>query len=572
MTGQRLIAAALIVGALAFATTAAHADSVQCGRTIAKESAKYRKAVVKLVLRCKLGVIDKCTPSSLASCPDSAGAAKISAAASTMKSKIAAACGGLNNVCEVPPGDGDASLAAIRWDIGTCMGFEGQCTGIAIDQCADIGDCLECIANVQTEQAIGGLLFGRFSNTPFCPNNEVEPHKTSNKCQAGIAKSAAKFLTAKEKILGKCWDAKLKNVAGFDDDVQCPDTDPNPGSGLPPAAPGDNKTVEAIKKAEQKKISAICRACGADGDGDKNGVCENPAGALPIDVVAPSFPCPDVQVPPNAVHPTGLDCSTVDDLGATVNIDSLQEYIQCIDCVLDYNADCATAAGVGDDEPSMGIDYQCAECVLASTCPGTDTECQTRSCSSGACGFAYESAGTPISSQSPGDCHQNECDGSGSPVSAVNDADVPDDSNQCTTDTCTSGAPSNPPTANGAPCSQSGGTECNGSGQCVCTEPVTAVLIPGSGPQPPPTLYLDASQSGGACGALLDYYWSCQGTNTQLCDGFLAAVGGPSGGEVESYEFPLDPGEIYNIGVQVCVRDTAVCSPVVTHGYDGASF
>lgn len=569
MEVRHWIAAAVAAGAFAFVSTAAFADPVQCGSTIAKESAKYRKTVVKTRVKCELGVIGKCTPASLASCPDATGAAKITDAASAMKSKIAAACGGANDTCEAAPGDGDDSLAAIRWDTGTCVGFEGQCTGIAIDDCADIGDCLECIANAQSDQAIDGLLFDRFNTAPFCPNNQSEPQKTESKCQVGIAKSAAKFLTAKEKILGKCWDAKLSGVTGFDDSVQCPDTDPNPGSGLPPALPGDNKTVEAIKKAEQKKINAICKACGADGDGDKNGVCENPAGALLIGSVAPSFPCPNVLVPPNAVHPAGLDCSAVDDLGATTNIDDLQEYIECIDCVLDNGADCATASSVGDDEPSMGIDYQCAECVVASTCPGSDTECQARTCDSGVCGFAYAAAGTPTSTQSPGDCHQNECDGSGNVVNAVNDADVLDDSIQCTTDTCTSGVPSNPPAMAGSPCSEGGGTECDGVGQCVCGEPLTAVLLPGGGPQLPPTLYLDASLSGGACGAPIDYFWGCQGTNSANCNAFVAAV---SGGDVVTYEFPLAPGEIYNIGLQVCLQGNGFCSTLVTNGYDGSSF
>jgi len=185
------------------------------------------------------------------------------------------------------------------------MGFEGQCTGIVIDECADIATCLECIANAQPGQSIDGLLFDRYSSAASCPNNETEPQKTNGKCQVGVAKSAVRFLTSKKKILGKCWDAKLKHVTGFHDNVQCPDTDPNPGSGLAPASPGDNKTVEAITKTEQKMVGAICKACGADGDGDKSGACENPAGALLIGSFAPSFACPTVRVPPNAVHHRG---------------------------------------------------------------------------------------------------------------------------------------------------------------------------------------------------------------------------------------------------------------------------
>jgi hypothetical protein len=45
-----------------------------------------------------------------------------------------------------------------------------------------------------------------------------------------------------------------------------------------------------------------------------------------------------------------------------------------------------------------------------------------------------------------------------------------------------------------------------------------------------------------------------------------------SGGEVDSYEFPLGPGDIFNIGVQVCLRDTMICSGIVTNSYDGAEF
>jgi hypothetical protein len=64
--------------------------------------------------------------------------------------------------------------------------------------------------------------------------------------------------------------------------------DPGQVLGLAPASPGDNKTVEAITKTEQKMVGAICKACGADGDGDKSGACENPAGALLIGSFAPS--------------------------------------------------------------------------------------------------------------------------------------------------------------------------------------------------------------------------------------------------------------------------------------------
>ncbi|MCC6555619.1 MAG: hypothetical protein IT372_21870 [Polyangiaceae bacterium] len=119
----------------------------------------------------------------------------------------------------------------------------------------------------------------------------------------------------------------------------------------------------------------------------------------------------------------------------------------------------------------------CVECVSASTCPGQDTECQTRTCVLGACGIAFTAAGTPVASQASGDCQVNQCDGAGAVVSAPDDADVPVDGNPCTSDVCTAGAPSNPPTASGVGCNQGGGQFCDGAGACV--ECVSASTCPG---------------------------------------------------------------------------------------------
>ena len=108
---------------------------------------------------------------------------------------------------------------------------------------------------------------------------------------------------------------------------------------------------------------------------------------------------------------------------------------------------------------------QCVQCVLAATCPGTDTDCQTRTCVNNACGFSFAPSGTLTSSQTSGDCKQNQCDGSGGVVSANDDTDVPVDGNQCTADVCTLGVPSNPPEPAGTTCNQ-GGTTCDGAGVC----------------------------------------------------------------------------------------------------------
>jgi hypothetical protein len=109
----------------------------------------------------------------------------------------------------------------------------------------------------------------------------------------------------------------------------------------------------------------------------------------------------------------------------------------------------------------------CVGCVMASDCPGADTECQARSCTAGVCGVSFTAAGTPVASQTAGDCKRNECDGAGNIIAANNDADVPVDATVCTSDVCTMGVPSNPPTPAGSACSESGGKLCNGNGVCV---------------------------------------------------------------------------------------------------------
>jgi hypothetical protein len=110
----------------------------------------------------------------------------------------------------------------------------------------------------------------------------------------------------------------------------------------------------------------------------------------------------------------------------------------------------------------------CVQCIANSDC-GTDTACQLHVCSAGACGVNNVGAGVVVSNPVPGDCHSNQCDGSGNiTANAVDINDVPaDDGNQCTAETCVAGAPAHPPVGAGTACSQNGGTECDGNGNCV---------------------------------------------------------------------------------------------------------
>ncbi len=104
-------------------------------------------------------------------------------------------------------------------------------------------------------------------------------------------------------------------------------------------------------------------------------------------------------------------------------------------------------------------------CSAASDCPTPANECVTATCDGGQCGTSFVAAGTNTTNQTAGDCHVNQCDGAGNVTSVVDDNDVPDDSNACTTDVCTNGTPSHANVASGSTC----GTNlyCDGNGNCV---------------------------------------------------------------------------------------------------------
>lgn len=53
---------------------------------------------------------------------------------------------------------------------------------------------------------------------------------------------------------------------------------------------------------------------------------------------------------PGSEHRGGLDCGNI-------AVTDLQSYVDCIDCVLEFKADCVTDAGVGDGNAALGIAY-----------------------------------------------------------------------------------------------------------------------------------------------------------------------------------------------------------------------
>ncbi len=109
----------------------------------------------------------------------------------------------------------------------------------------------------------------------------------------------------------------------------------------------------------------------------------------------------------------------------------------------------------------------CVGCLAASDCPGNDSDCATRTCVNSTCAFNLAAPGTLTQTQTAGDCQDNICDGDGGIAQIADDNDVANDGNPCTLEACTNGVPSSTPVGAGTSCNASGGTQCDGRGNCV---------------------------------------------------------------------------------------------------------
>jgi hypothetical protein len=128
-----------------------------------------------------------------------------------------------------------------------------------------------------------------------------------------------------------------------------------------------------------------------------------------------------------------------------------------------------SAAGTGGGSTSstggMGTGGMAGNCASAADCPDTGSACITATCVASQCGTVNAAMGTKVAMQTPGNCHDEVCDGNGNVTAAVNNMDVPVDGKSCTGDVCTAGVPSNPALAQGTSCG--GGLVCNGNGACL---------------------------------------------------------------------------------------------------------
>src|SRR5215470_5922341 len=279
-TRVRVAVAMTLVVALAVEHEAA-ADAVKCKEGIAKQSATYVQKRAKALQKCEDAKTKGKLPATQVCTSEPKTQPVLGALASKLTLTIAGACGGADKICGNADDD---TLASIGWgSVSTCPDFANSGCVQAITSCADIASCIQCSADAAVGQAIG-LYYSALDQGAFATADAV------NKCQQAIGKTTAKFLAAKSKTLQKCWNAQL--AAGTSN--PCPD-------GL---------ATTAIGLAEQKKITAICKACGGP---DK--LC-NGMGDLAPSAIGFVATCPAVT------PPGGASCAGP--------IDTIGELVACV--------------------------------------------------------------------------------------------------------------------------------------------------------------------------------------------------------------------------------------------------
>ena len=374
------------VGLLTGLAASAHAEPAKCQRAIIDGAATFVRIKAKALAQCEDAVIKGKLPRGT-DCA-TVGAAKIAKGVATLDSTIARACGGKDKICG--SGDvGEDSLGGIGWNIGICPNLTGGGCTTAINSCADITTCLQCIAERAVDGTIDQTYGALLASTPT-------DNKVLNKCQSAIGKAVTGFLAARSKALSMCWDAVSKGKAT----APCP----------------DGKTQAAIAEAEAKKRTTICKACGGS---DK--VCGGAADLDPLTMIGFTANCPDVTPPggPPCAHAV----TTLDDL------------VTCVDCVAEFNVDCADRAAVPQlapypdacepgtpatptirPTPTLTATPTPTAVATASGCPPSANPCQRPTWEQGICGFEavadFSVACSDADATTWGDtCYQGSCRG-----------------------------------------------------------------------------------------------------------------------------------------------------------------
>lgn len=291
---------ALAASVLLMASTAD--ATVKCRAALVKESAKLAQAAAKALAACEEGVR---AGKVAGPCPDAGTASKIAGAKSKVGAAVAKACAG----------------ATGEFNFGSCPNAQGPngtatCGSILVTSKTAEGDCLACLGEEHAQES------AKASYGAFLP---AGADKVLGKCQAAIGKSAAGFFVARSKALAKCQGAVIGGkLAG-------------------PCPAGDQKTVDAIAKAQAKMEAGICKACGGD---DKlcDGVDDITPGAI-------GFPgnCQRFQV----------------DGGLGADVNSLSDLVACLVSQNVVRTDCTDAQALPND--ATGLPGGCQ--AVSTACP-----------------------------------------------------------------------------------------------------------------------------------------------------------------------------------------------------------
>jgi hypothetical protein len=289
----RMLAVTVAAGVFTMASSAEATE--KCRAAVVKESAKITQAVAKSLQKCEEGVR---TGKLTGPCPDAGTASKIAGAKAKTGAAVAKAC----------------ATSTGEFNFGSCPNAQGPngvatCNTILVTSKTAEGDCLACLGEEHAQES------ARASYGAFV---DASADKVLSKCQASIGKGAAGFFVARSKSLAKC----QAGVLG--------------GKLTGPCPSGDQKTVDAIAKAQDKMAATICKGCGG---ADKlcDGVDDYTAAAI-------GFPanCPRFQV----------------DGGLGGPVTTLAELLSCL---VDQNVgrtDCTDAQAL-PNEAEAGLPGQC---------------------------------------------------------------------------------------------------------------------------------------------------------------------------------------------------------------------
>jgi len=296
----RMLSAAVAASVLMMAATADATE--KCRAAVIKESGKITQAIAKSLQKCEEGVrAGKIT----GPCPDAGTASKIAGAKAKTGASVAKACG----------------TSTGEFNFGSCPNAQGPngtatCNTILVTSKTAEGDCLACLGEEHAQES------AKASYGAFLP---AGVDKVLSKCQASIGKSAAGFFVARSKTLGKCQAGVLA------------------GKLTGPCPAGDQKTVDAIAKAQAKMEAGICKACGG---GDK--LCDGVDDLTPAAIGFPSS-CPRFQV----------------DGGLGADVTTLAELVSCLVAQNVGRSDCTDAQALPYD--ATGLPGQCQ--AASTACP-----------------------------------------------------------------------------------------------------------------------------------------------------------------------------------------------------------